>query len=297
LPSLAVTALAVWAPGSPRNLWFGAVEFHQLWFENPEWNLRRFYGLMLRGFFENQGALILLGLGATLVVWQRRRLSAELTRDVVSDARWLGFSAASYLFTTAIHFSRPIAYPTYQTSNVVFLVVPSAYVWARWCARSARVDRVFRWSLLPLLLIGLPVQEWHFSGKGDGGLAKLQEASTLLRSLASGPDPIWTMSTELAVESGLAVLPGWEMSEFSWFRALLTTPEAQERHVVNEEMLAADLEAARPQLVCLTKRHLQMVGHPRLLSLLETRYEQRAEVSGYGQFHEPLYVFTRRKPL
>lgn len=291
--SVALIAVAVLGPGSLDNLWFGVLQFHDVRYDHPTWQLESFLGLMLRGFVANQGPLIALGLGACAIAALRRRISPELAADFSRDARWLGFVVASYVATTAIHFSRPVAYPTYQTSNIVFLVAATAYVLARASLYAPRLRRTLYFALLPVMLAGAPFEEWVVHVNGDGGLGKLDDAVEVVRKLAHGNDPIFTASTEIAVQSGLPLLPGWELSEFSFFPGM-STEQAQARHVVNAEMLFSDVRSRRAQIVCLTQRHMAMLGGPMLADQLNTGYELRATIPRYGQFFETLYVLTRR---
>jgi hypothetical protein len=69
---------------------------------------------------------------------------------------------------------------------------------------------------------------------------------------------------------------------------------ARALHVVNRAMLWQDLSEGRPEVVCFTERQVNMMGSSSLRTLLEQKYVLRKTFSNYGQFVEPLHVFTRR---
>lgn len=273
-----------------QNLWFGMVDFHSAWYGDPHWRFDRFCSV-LNGFMGNQWPIMLAATSAAGLWFGRQRIGSGFSADLARRIPWLGLLLACYALTSAIHLFRAVAYPIHQTSNIVFVVMFAACIWARFLEHRPRARRL-SFALLGLTLaLGWRTQEYVVHADGAGGLGKLAEVSQLLRNIAPARGLLWTLSSELAVETGLPLLPGWELSEFSWFPQLSET-RARALHVTNRAMLLRDLSAARPTLICLTQRHLRLLG-PLVESEIVARYRLHASFERYGQFFEPLLVFIR----
>ena len=76
--------------------------------------------------------------------------------------------------------------------------------------------------------------EIHLLGR-HGFLKGVHQAAEVVRNVAGGKGPILALAVELAVESGLPLLPGYEMSEFSYFRHV--QKQTAQLKVVNFERL------------------------------------------------------------
>jgi hypothetical protein len=274
--ALALAGLALLS--GPRALLFDTVVFHDAWYGYPRWTWSGVPSTTVLGIIRNQWPI----LAAALIACIARARSHELRP-------WLWLCVSCYVSTTAIHLSRAVSFPTYQTSNVLFVATPAACVIAslrgRW--RSATLG-----ALALSTALGWPTQAYAVSARGDGGLARLRDAADAVRQLSRGDDVLFTLSTELAVESQRALLPGWSMSEFSYF------PDAPEARVKtlgfsDRDMLLRDLAAARPAIIALTRRHMSMLGL-RVMNVIREHYRIAGTIERYGQFYEPLHLFVRR---
>jgi hypothetical protein len=185
-----------------------------------------------------------------------------------------------------------VAFPIYQTSNVLFIAVPTA------CMLAAALERVRGRKLVAVaalavcVMLGFFTQEFPLSPRGDGGLIRLEDAAEAVRQLSRESDVLFTLSTELAVETKRTLLPGWNLSEFSYF------PDGSETQLrplgfTTRAMLRKDLAEARPAIIALTRRHMGMLGAD-VMNTAREHYRFAASVERYGQFYEPLYLFVRR---
>lgn len=290
--SAALVAVSLLAPGAPDNVLFGVWTFHSEWYGNPDWSTDLFLRSFVVGVLRNQWPLLLAAVVAGACAARARHLSPAFRAALTARWRWLSLSLGAWALTTAIHVSRPIAFPTYQTSNVALLIGPVAVVLGLVVVHRARLGAGLVAALAACLALGWPTQELVIHTDGRGGLAKLDDAADAVRAHAAPDALLWAPSVELAVETGLRELPGWELSEFSWFQHM-DEARARRLHVTNEEMLAQDLAAARPDVICLTKRQLDAFG-PLLFAPDPVPYRLAAVVDDYGQFFERMHVFVRR---
>lgn len=268
----------------PRRLWFGVVVFHDAWYGYPKWEWSEVPRTTAIMIVRNQWPLLL----AAAVALAARKWVPRL-----EHARFSGMCCVCWLATTAIHVSRPFSVAAYQTSNVLFLALPVACVLAQLYAALPRVRRGGTLVLALCVALGWRTQEYVATTNGDGGLARLRDAAEAIQPLATNDTVLWTLSTELAVETRLPLLPGWNLGEFSWFARTSDDDLARAFGVYNEAMLLRDLTARRAGIVCLTRRHMSMLGM-RVMTTLREHYRFAGSVERYGQFFEPLHVFVRR---
>jgi hypothetical protein len=108
-------------------------------------------------------------------------------------------------------------------------------------------------------------------------------------------DELLTWNPELAVETGIPLLPFYEMSEFSFFRGLSERDAARLR-VLTPARVRADLALHRATIICLTERHSKMLENSGLqvAALLAASYEHVRTFRGYGQFVDTLDIYLRR---
>lgn len=264
----------------PHALLFDTITFHSAWYGNPRWQWSGYGRSNVLGIIANQWPLLAAGLTALVLSLRPRTAPSEATP-------WLWLCVASYVTTTVVHISRPVSFPIYQTSNVLFLAAATG------CKLSELERKPPVLALLAALsVLGWRTQEYPVSARGDGGLTRLDEAAEAIAQLSRDGDLLFTLSTELAVESKRPLLPGWSMSEFSYFPEL---PEAQLRPLGlrNRAMLLRDLSQARPAVVALTHHHAAMLG-PEPMTAVRDHYRFALAIERYGQFYEPLYLFVRR---
>jgi hypothetical protein len=259
-------------------LLFDTVVFHDAWYGYPRWTWSGVPRSNVLGIVRNHWPI----LAAAVVAIIGRSRRAELRP-------WSWLCVSCYVSTTAIHLSRAVSFPTYQTSNVLFVVTPAVCVIA---SLRGRPRNAVLAALALSIVLGWPTQEYAVSARGDGGLARLRDAADAVRQLSRSDDVLFTLSTELAVESQRALLPGWSMSEFSYFP---DAPEARLKPLgfSDRDMLLRDLAAARPAIVALTRRHMSMLGL-RVVNAVREHYRFAGTIEHYGQFYEPLHLFVRR---
>jgi hypothetical protein len=175
----------------------------------------------MKGFVANQLPVLVAGLSAfgLLIIWRWRKTGLA-SSPWASEVRLLALLAASYLSTTLLHATRTATYPTYQTSNVLFVVVFAGIVLGRQARSSRRMQATLMVLAVLIGLAGMPWQEYVVNVQGVGALGKVAEATAQLNLPPRGNGSILTLSPELAVSTRLRLIPGYEMGAFSYFPSL-----------------------------------------------------------------------------
>jgi hypothetical protein len=282
-----------WADG---NGWFGVYDFHRVYFAGMPTE-GQFGWFFFKGFLGNQMPIIVAGLVAMGLLGWRWWKSGSSSPPWASDLRLLWLLLASYLVTTVLHATRTVVYPTYQTSNVLFLVVLTGIVLGRLVDGKPR-GQAATWALAVLLgLVGMPWQEYVLHRDGLAAPGKVTEVTAAIARLPRGNGRILTLAPELAVSAGLDLLPGYEMGSFSYF-PLLDDARAGQLRVVNQARFERDVLESRASILALTPRALATlsrgIGPPKLRHLIDSRYQLAMATAGYGQYAEELYLFAAK---
>jgi uncharacterized membrane protein len=290
---LAASATFFWASG---NAFFGVYEFHQAYFADMSTD-GKFLWFFMKGFIANQMPIIVAGLVTfALLIWRRSR-SKTSSALCASDVRLSVLLVGSYLSTTILHATRTVTYPTYQTSNVLFLVVLIATTLGRLVSSNLRVQVATYAAAVLIGLAGMPLQEYVVNFRGAGAPGKVAEASAKLGLLPKGNGQILTLSPEIAVSSHLKLVPGYELGAFSYFPRL-DDARTDQLHVVNANRLVRDLTSRRASVLALTTDSLYLfargLGHARLTRLITSHYDLAGTISDYGQYSEVLYLLTEK---
>jgi hypothetical protein len=292
---LALSAWFFWASG---NAWFGVYGFHRAYFAGMSTE-GQFSWFFLRGFLSNQMPIILAGLMALVVFSYRLLKVRKRALPPAVDLPLMGLLIGSYLTTTALHATRLVAYPTYQTSNVLFLVVFTSGVLGGLVEARPPLSAAMLAAALGLSILGMPWQEYVIHRDGIAAPAKVAEASALLDRLPSGNGRVLTLAPELAV-GARHLIQGYEMGTFSHF-PLMGDAEAARLRVTNSSGVERDLADRRASILSLTPRALGAFARgiePRKLRrLIDASYDLASVVKGYGQYSEELYLFSARADL
>lgn len=294
--SAAILAAGAWFFWADGNAWFGVYEFHRAYFAGMPTE-GKFGWFFFKGWLANQMPVVLAGLVAlALLIWRLAR-SGAASSPWASDLRLLLLLLASYLGTTALHATRTVTYPTYQTSNALFLVVFASLVLGPLVGSSPRARVAALVAALLIGLLGMPLQEYVVNRQGVAAPGKVAEAVSKLSRLPWGNGRILTLAPELALGAHRKLLPGYEMGSFSYFPGL-DDVRAKQLRVVNAAQLERDLVERRASILGLTASALygftRGIEYPRLRQLIDSRYDLVGTVKGYGQYAEVLYLFLAK---
>ena len=290
---LAACAGFFWAGG---NAFFGVYEFHRAYFAAMPTD-GRFFWLFVKGFVANQMPIVVAGLAAFgLLIWRWRK-SGLSSSPWASELRLLALLGSSYLGTTLLHATRTVTYPTYQTSNVLFVVVFAGIVLGRLGRSNRRMQVAMMATAVLRGLAGMPWQEYVVNLRGVGAPGKVAEATAKLNLLPRGNGQILTLAPELAVSTQRKLIPGYEMGAFSYFPRMDDT-RAEQVRVVNAARLERDLTAQRASILALTTDAMYVFARglepDRLVHLITSHYNLVGTVEGYGQYSEVLYLFAEK---
>ena len=121
----------------------------------------------------------------------------------------------------------------------------------------------------------------------------VREASQFIKGSAPPGSLLVTFDTPLAVESGLDVPAGFEMSYFG-YRPTWSTERAREYRVINNELLLEALRG-RAGAAAFTEYDLNLLYGERdqILAALHDGYRWANTVPGFGPFGEDLRIYVR----
>lgn len=122
-------------------------------------------------------------------------------------------------------------------------------------------------------------------------LQRLAEAGTFLNGIDRVNNQLLTLNTHLALESGMSVPSGYEMSIFA-YRPDWTVSQARRYKVVNNQMLIADIEN-RADAVAITDfdRERFYGERQRIFGALVEHYRLAKTIPGFDPFYQNLYIY------
>jgi len=266
------------------NLLYDVYFFHD--YSGMPWAFKPFAYFMI-GFLRNQFCILLCSVGAVFLFMRKRK-----------NVAYLYFLSASYIATTLVHVVRPLSYPAYQTSNIIFIVVFIGIVLGRWVSAFLNPYRkgLFVAVYLTVAFLSMSYQEYVIRWNGNGAPPRMYQAVKFIRSIARPGDRIITCHHEIAVESNLTVLSGYEMAEFSYSPGM-SDAQAQKLNMVYPKRIRQDIEEQNADIICLSPRDIILLGRGYLRELeqgLMRNYNIVAMVPQYGQFFQDLYIM---KPI
>lgn len=281
---------------SDGNFIFGIYHFHSEYFGNTSSSLRSFIWFA-RGVISNQLPLLFCFLCALQIILFCLLKDPEKHIFSSEDLLYLSLLSTAYILTTALHASRPISYPIYQTSNIAFVAIFSALVLGRFVPTFFKSHRTgLCTAFLFLLLLAMPLQEYVAKWNGDGSPKRSLQAAKVIRSLADTSKTILTVHLDLVVESGLSLPQGYELGKFSYFPGM-SDAEAAKLRIVNFSRLCKDISERKADVICVTEGDLGILGRERrqeLKSLISDNYTYKCTISRYGQSFESLDIlFTK----
>lgn len=273
------------------NLLYCIYFFHN--YANMPWAFERF-AYFVTGYLKNQFSILFCFI-ITLFLFIHKLKDRGAKSFVNSyDIFYLFFLLACYIVTTLIHAIRTISYPTYQTSNIIFIVIFTGLIMGRWASSFANSYKriLFMLFYLVIAFLNMPYQEYVISWNGDGGPVRMHQAVKLIKGITKAGDNVITCNHELAVEANLAVLPGYEIAEFSYSPGM-SRAQAKKLNMVYPGKLREDIEARKADIICLTPRDIVMLGQgsaKELEAIFLNNYDVRYVIPQYGQFFQDLYV-------
>jgi 4-amino-4-deoxy-L-arabinose transferase-like glycosyltransferase len=289
-----------------QNFWFSLVDFHIGSFRHLSASSLIYEKLDRLGTLASNIWLLGLmsfGAGATFWLWRKGSLVKRL-----GDHKHYLYIGGILISLFVANLLPPAMQADYHIIMIPTMGVLSGCAFSKWFEMIS--DKRVKQLLLALFASALVVNALggnHFlDARGRmGPIDKVQEiAATLNRELA--PDEVvFTFQGYIAVEAGRQLVPGLEMSIFSYYPEW-QTDLCQKRKVVNSDMILDFLENGQPGAVILTERDygLESVLHPlsvakkaeikgKLKAALERNYHLVRSYDQVGQWREPAYLYLR----
>jgi hypothetical protein len=233
-----------------------------------------------------------------------------------SAVLWGGIGAM-----TLLHLAAPFPYDDYQVIVYPLLCVVVAIGLVDICGCPAASVAALRYRVLGLVVafvvclhgVSGPILQGWFVGPRDRIWWPLKEetpvqqlrrvARELAADGAQRGEILLTQDAYLAVECGMRLPHGLALGPFSLFPAL-STPEARQLHVVNLELLSAELAAARPEFAAFSGYGLA-IGCPGVTELpidvqrqlwetVSDRYREVRQEEFFGQAYTTLRLMQKR---
>lgn len=298
--SLGALLVPLACAGGARFL-FGTLQFHTS-SHLPSFGLflkykSRFAGGCIAEFMP----AILLGsiMTASIIIRFRRRPWREFIAYVKRNHIWAYLGAMALLITLG-HFIVTVPWPTYEIMVLpVIAIVISGWIAGRLRSTGAGRNAVLLaiTSIIILACLSMPFEE--FVVDTSGGLSPIREIIKVCRFIklnAPQPVKILTLDAGIAYQGNFDLLPGLEMSEFSFFPAW-SEEKCRANKVVNSDILIEAIEKGVPDIIALRNRDIYMIGGQKpkeLVDLIQNKYRWLATAVQYGQFYEPLRIYKRR---
>lgn len=309
----AVALGAVALAASAELTWFNLVEAqadrHNQLRESSEWSPLRHVAFWLRNVSRLHGAFGVVPLLSLVCCAVVVAVASDRGR---ARPGWLGAAAALAGLGSVAYL--PNLLPRASYAIYFASVFPLFAVLVCWglgiLARSEQLSnrRASYGALAGLLVLQLSIyagqSEPHLSQERSD-LAELRDVAAYLRSVVPAGGTLATLDTYVAVQSGLSVAPGWEMSLFSFFPQL-PDDRARRYRVLSLEGLRRTLTGGGVDAVVLSDRALgrlverrlsgyrqrEMLSEQQLKQALPllARYRLARTFARFGQFRDPLYV-------
>ncbi len=306
----ALTVLALvflpFALQEPGNTWWNLLGYHISRYRGLEplyalWLKLHALWVTLRVFVFPVGAMLLLraAVGAgQLTVLARSSWAHKPEQDFLWGALVLVFLS---------HFIPGGAFEDYQVIVLPYLSVLLALLLGRGMdGMAGPALRRFHGRLAGLLLLGALLcrgVNWLDMSGGSPPLAELEQVANSVRQHA-GDGMLFTLHAPVAVQSGVEVYDGLEMGVFSYNPD--TAPRrVHELHLLNDETVMEKLEDPRTTVVVLCESDFRFDGshHPldqekqegfrrQVLALLDGRFVRVLSLEKWGQFKEPVAVYS-----
>ncbi len=247
-------------------------------------------------FIEDFGGLLaLLFIGLAAWLWQFVRkpqrwafLRAHaLTLTLVGMV--VGPSALHLIPRTTTSYYNSLQLPLFGILGGVAL----ARAWSSLSRKRATANALIALALLANIIINvLAIRRYDlvpFPPRNQ--IAAIRGAAHYLRSLLPLDSRLLTFDTHLALEAGMEVPPGYEMSIFG-YRPTFTTAQADRLRVINNDKLLVDLQQPAPA-VALTTFDIDLLygDRERLLNALQHSYRWVKTIPGIGPFDDDLRIF------
>ena len=280
---------------SDGNMLFGVYVFHQEYYGFPAWSLAHFNDFLI-GWMRNELSLMLLFFTATIFLGHLLFSARKKDWHLAIRSLFPIFLLCSYLASTATHCINVKSYPTHQISimpiAVVFATtVLSRPVFALLKSKPAIASLLF----CALLVIPMPLQDFVINFNGNGSIGKTIEAAQIIRRNSTHGDTILSFYGDLATETGLTVLPGYEQNEFGYFLNM-SNERSRKLKTTNLPKLIDDLQSKKAHIVCITNDSFSKMtwNNPAIMkqikNILAANYRLVGKVTQYGQFFEDLYI-------
>jgi hypothetical protein len=284
------------------NFAFGVLEFHDEYYPSAKWTLDTLARFSVN-VCKNQGVIVVLTPVAGLVAAYRllgRRSELQTNNDDLIAL----FSFCCWISITIIHATRKVPYATYQTSNIVFAITTITPVFTSLLTNlSDRMRKVIFVVFTTAILSTMQFQEYPIRFDGSGTLKQHEKALTTLENIKRhGVKTILTFNPELAAETGLVLLSGYELGPFSYFRNMDDIQSKQKR-VANERRFITDIERQRADILAITGENLLIMlssGNTRIagdfFSLIKKNYTIEKKIRNFGQYSDTLFIgLAKRK--
>jgi len=225
---------------------------------------------------------------------------------------------------TLIHISAPYPYDDYQAlvypvfcaalgAGIVSLLRSIGAAAGFDPARMYRVVCIIVFVCCGLAAASSPInQDWVVQErdriwwrlKDRSSIADLKAAAAFVRESTEPSDLVLTQDLYLAVQSGRRVPRGLEMGPFSYFPEL-TTGQAEQRHVLNRELLEELLRTAPAKLAAISGygfaiespsvSEVDADDREQFLAHIDERYARLKQIPGFGQANTRLDLYLLKE--
>ncbi|MDP8247927.1 MAG: hypothetical protein P9M00_07300 [Candidatus Tritonobacter lacicola] len=286
------------------RFFFGALGFHtSSRLASPALFIRYKLGF-IGGCIREYLPVVFLGavMITSLVLRFRRRSGGEFITYLKRN-HFPVYLGATAVLVTLSHLTITMPWPTYEVMLLPLMaLVIGAWTWSRLSSlnlgRKATLLAVI--SIIILACLAMPLEEYAVDAGGPfSPVEKMFEVCRFIEQNARRPITILTLDAGIAYQGGFDLLPGLEMSEFSYFPTW-SRERCGAYNVVNVDILREAIGDGVPGIIALRNRDIYMIGGKNpagFMDLIRSRYRWINTATQYGQFYEPLHIFKRKKEV
>jgi len=144
--------------------------------------------------------------------------------------------------------------------------------------------------LIPTILTGFKDVRLGL-GEEEKPISQIEEMGYYIKSHTPADGNLLAFSTYVAIAADRKVLPGFEMSIFSYY-ADWSTDKAREYHVINRDLLNEYIESKSAAAIMLTPFEIEwcQIGND-TLGLIEENYYLAKSMPNFGQWSDTAYLY------
>jgi len=199
----------------------------------------------------------------------------------------------------ALHFIQRPTYTDYQAILVPLASILAGYGFSKIYGNSKNNSARISLALIMIFMILLtPLSQGAVGVDLSGGkrpIQEIEEMADYIRNHTPEDGKLLVFSTYVAVQAERDVLPGFEMSIFSYY-PYWSTEKAEKYHVINRDLLHQYIKSKSAAAILLTSFEIErlQIGND-TICLIEENYYLAKSMQNWGQWVDTAYLYMPKE--